>query len=613
MIKKLTYLIILFMFFLSACSSGSEINNSDFNDKDKLSEDFLMVGNSGSIYGLNYHNNESYSYDILNMPYFRIKSTIVNESKLMVAVGDYGVIMVTDDLINYESGWKMVQSKTQENLSSIAITTEGGYIAVGDKGVILTSQNGINWKLESSPTKNNLLKVVVSKSGLIAILADYNDTFSNSSIFSSKDGNTWLEFHQFNYHKLNDIAVNEQESFVAVGMTGAIFSSTNAITWDRKSIPSFQYNLYRVAASKSGNFVAYSSGPSPNIIIYSKSINEWFIAAAMITFQPYNILAKGESTFIVVGKNGNAAKSENNGWDWRIFNFGSNVILSTITTDYYGKFIATNEAREVLRSLNGENWTSYTICNNNTNSLRSIIKYKNQYIAVDNYGTILKLLPDNTLGTKISDTYVQLNDLITNKKNILTVGNKGTILSSVDGESWIKENSTLTSSLYSGLATISGKYLIVGDKGAILSSGDGGKKWTQESSQTNLNLYSIAEKNNILVAVGAGGTILRSGDGGKSWMNVRLNISKNIIKIINYNNKFIALTVDGLILSSVDGSKWDFENIALDNVSLNDFTCNNVVCVALGDNGMVFTTNDFKNWQKLSKINGYNLYRIMAQ
>jgi hypothetical protein len=38
-----------------------------------------MVGNSGSIYGLNYYNNESYSYEILNIQEFMINATVVNE------------------------------------------------------------------------------------------------------------------------------------------------------------------------------------------------------------------------------------------------------------------------------------------------------------------------------------------------------------------------------------------------------------------------------------------------------------------------------------------------------------------------------------------------------
>jgi photosystem II stability/assembly factor-like uncharacterized protein len=617
MIKKLTYFLILFMVFLSACSSGSEITNSGSTDKDKLSEGFLMVGGSGSIYGLNYYNNENYSYDTLNMPYFKINATIVNESKLMVAVGSNGVIMVTDDLINYESGWKMVQSDTDETLRSIAITKDGRYIAVGDNGVILTSQNGINWKLESSPTKTGLLKVVVSKSGLIVMLSAYQK-LSGNSILSSRDGNTWesVYFKESNY--INDIAVNENESFVAVGNSenkqGIILSSINAKDWNNEN---YSYNrpINKIAAIKNGNFIAISNWESTNQILYSVGgVKSWNATNFMHLF-PYNSIASKDDNIVVVGDNNVIVKSINSGLNWKYFNYPSDVSLNlnTITTDYYGKFIAISRDREVVKSLDGENWALYKIFNSNTFDIKSIIKYKNQYIAVGNYGTILKWLPDNTWGTKISGTSAPLYNLITNKKNILAVGYNGTILSSVDGESWVKESSTVNFSLSSGLATISGKYLIVGDSGTILSSVDGGKKWTQESSQTNLNLYSIAEKNNILVAVGNKGIILSSVDGGKKWTKILSGSTQNIIKIINYNNKFIALTVDGLILSSVDGSKWNFENIALNDVYLNDFTCNNVVCVALGVNGTVFTTNDFKNWEKLSKINGYHLYGIMAQ
>ena len=64
--------------------------------------------------------------------------------------------------------------------------SKGVYIAVGDKGSILTSSDGTNWTLAISPT-NNLLS---------GVTYDGSDTFvavgNNGAVLTSSDSTNWI-------------------------------------------------------------------------------------------------------------------------------------------------------------------------------------------------------------------------------------------------------------------------------------------------------------------------------------------------------------------------------------------------------------------------------------
>jgi photosystem II stability/assembly factor-like uncharacterized protein len=107
-----------------------------------------------------------------------------------------------------------------------------------------------------------------------------------------------------------------------------------------------------------------------------------------------------------------------------------------------------------------------------------------------------------------------------NKKEFLSVGDKGSIYTSSDGKQWIKQTSKVTSSLHFALWSSTLKsYVIGGDGGVILTSADGISFERVQNLPTVQNLYDITATGSAetkLIVVGDGGVILTSLD-GKKW------------------------------------------------------------------------------------------------
>ena len=98
----------------------------------------------------------------------------------------------------------------------------------------------------------------------------------------------------------------------------------------------------------------------------------------------------------------------------------------------------------------------------------------------------------------------------------VSVGWKGTILTSSDGISWTYRTSG-TSNYLDGVTYGNGLFVTVGWKGTILTSPDG-TTWTKRSSGISDRLMGVTYGNGLFVTVGWEGTILTSSD-GISWDN----------------------------------------------------------------------------------------------
>jgi len=84
----------------------------------------------------------------------------------------------------------------------------------------------------------------------------------------------------------------------------------------------------------------------------------------------------------------------------------------------------------------------------------------------------------------------------------VAVGEKGTILTSQDGVTWITRTSGVTSNLYR-VTHGNSTFVVVGEKGTILTSQDG-VTWTKRVSGITSALFDVTYGNNIFVVVGRG-------------------------------------------------------------------------------------------------------------
>ena len=94
-------------------------------------------------------------------------------TNVFVAVGDNGTVLRSEDGV----AWTVITPFTSANL--LAVTNGGRFVAVGAGGVIFTSSDGITWETRSSGTTADLTSVARTVQGYTAV----GDAGTNVSTF----------------------------------------------------------------------------------------------------------------------------------------------------------------------------------------------------------------------------------------------------------------------------------------------------------------------------------------------------------------------------------------------------------------------------------------------
>jgi photosystem II stability/assembly factor-like uncharacterized protein len=103
---------------------------------------------------------------------------------------------------------------------------------------------------------------------------------------------------------------------------------------------------------------------------------------------------------------------------------------------------------------------------------------------------------------------------------LVAVGERGHVVTSVDGENWVQAEHVPTRSTLTTVFATEGRLWAGGHDAVIITSGDHGKTWTRqffdtERQQAVMDILFTDETNGL--AIGSYGLILRTHDGGQSW------------------------------------------------------------------------------------------------
>ena len=98
-----------------------------------------------------------------------------------------------------------------------------------------------------------------------------------------------------------------------------------------------------------------------------------------------------------------------------------------------------------------------------------------------------------------------------------------------------------------------GIFVTVGDKGTIITSSNG-THWKVRTSGTSKYLWGITYGNGLFVTVGRR-TIFTSSD-GTSWTKINSGTSRHLRGITYGNGLFVTVGEDGIILTSSNGTSW---------------------------------------------------------
>lgn len=461
--------------------------------------------------------------------------SVVWSGTRFVAVGARGAIVSSVDGVV----WSARASDARSDLSGIAWNGTL-FVAVGFDGAVVTSPDSTTWTVQSSGGTSRLRAVVWAQNQFVAVGANQTDSSLIPVILTSPDGRTWTSRDVGGgTGELYGVAWSGRE-FLAAGEGGPPLASADGVTWTKRGIIGRSSTNLRWAGNQ---FVAIEQGAvftSPDGLTWTQRYT--------VTNHRLSSLVWNGSKYIAVGLGGLVASS---------------VDGSTWTNGSSGGFGALNDVA----------WDG------------------RQFVAVGIYGGIFTS-PDGLQWTqRNTGIRVGLAALLVLPEQIMAVGEASGIVTSVDGASW----RYMPSSIYGvrGITRGDGRLVVVGDAGRIATSTDG-VVWTPQNSTTGDPLYAAVHGAGQYIALGARGTVRTSRD-GTSWNEAQLGATGTIRGAAFNGVRFVAVGDDG-IFTTEDGATWVRRFTT--NRQLNAIVWNGSQFAAVGGSGAIVTSPDGLNWHE---------------
>jgi hypothetical protein len=309
---------------------------------------FVAVGKAGSIFssmnGTTWINRGS--------GYRSGFTSITFGDHTFVAVGD-DAIMTSPDGLNWIS-----RVAPRYNLQGVAYGSKN-FVAVGNEGAILTSDDGVTWTDHSLGYGPPLFGVAWGNGMFVAV-------GGNGHIITSPDGSTWtLRYYEYE-DVLNSVAYTGK-TFVAVGSlpTGGslILTSPNGLTWA-------PCNQGAVTGNINVTNVDHNAEP--------------FASIGYGSFPLYSV-AYGNNTFMAVGRDG--IMTSNDGIVWQQQDLDMNTHLDGIVFAD-NTFVAVGNKGIIYTSPDGTYWTRQSPCTQN--DLTGITYGNNTFVAATTNKTIIQ-------------------------------------------------------------------------------------------------------------------------------------------------------------------------------------------------------------------------------
>jgi len=429
-----------------------------------------------------------------------IFTSLVNDivwgDKQFIAVGYKGQIISSADGIT----WAQQTSGTNLRLNGIAYNGNI-FVSVGDKGKILSSKDGINWQQQSSTKSNNLYSIMYNGNQFLV-------TGESGLILTSTDGINW-DTANAGTNNIFEEVIWTGNKYIAVGKesnhsTGIIYSSQNGTNWTDKTPTEQKISFIRNIAYNGSKIVALMRSHA----ISSDDGIKWLLPDEKNShFTDHHAIATNTTETVIVGGNGSIFTStDEKNWQY----FSSFNDYNNSYNDVYWNSLQFLIVGDNGRLLSSPNRTDWQLENSGTqNNLNSIAWNEQKYVVVGDNGTIITSNTGITWENQLSGISSQLNDVLWTGTSFIAVGQNGIIIISTDGENWQQISSDTTINL--NAITYNGQqYVAVGENASIFMS-DNGTHWRQQFTQESQNiLYDIIWANDQFYAVGQSSMVYSS-------------------------------------------------------------------------------------------------------
>jgi photosystem II stability/assembly factor-like uncharacterized protein len=262
---------------------------------------------------------------------------------------------------------------------------------------------------------------------------------------------------------------------------------------------------------------------------------------------------------------------------------------------------------------------------------RDVVSYSDHFIVVGSKGRIDHLNYSGAITHTINVCQYALNCVISENQEVLAVGDKGTILLSSDGRTFISVKSGTTKDIHS-VTNFDGMLIASADDGLLLVSKNG-TLWSKLQLEVKGNIVSVTSNLSLCYGVSDRGEIISSYD-GINWKILDFNKEYSgyykpciFNKALMSNNRIVLAGrhVDGtpVVLFSTMGNVWTERTLVYDDEqgvpTLLSTVPNDIAYDPAGDqffiaceNGEILSLPSCTQCNKSAKVSDNDLYAIIC-
>jgi hypothetical protein len=488
----------------------------------------------------------------------------------IVVTGESGTVLYADAPDSFHAG-QLIGGPTTDWLEAVC-AAPSLLVAVGDRGAIYTSTNGVAWKRQANPESSPhwLLGVAAGNGNFVAV-------GEAGTILTSANGTNWTKRSSGSSLNLNRVAFG-YNTYTAVGDNGMVLVSTNGgLQWQTQNpLTGATRSLFNASYRGTDRLLVGDSE------VRLCDLGVWSDELAKTNGPPawtyYSTIGR-PSFFFIAGRTGMMAEGyqvnlEPYFWLQTAPSFRSWLFDVCWSSNLY---VAVGDYASVLTSGNGVDWTQELVPDSVTNAVfLGVGGTTNLLVAAGNQGSLMvstngwtNLVTTNATGNVTTQTVSTIgviwqavqprpttNDLqgvAWFNNQYVVAGDQGLVLTSPDGTAWASQ-ATPTSKLLSCLTASPGLLVATGDDGALITSPDA-TQWTARVSSTTNWLYRVRYLNGAFITVGQNGTVLTSPD-GTNWTAGTSGTSAWLYDVAWIDGTWFAFGAQGTLLSSDDAVTW---------------------------------------------------------
>lgn len=523
-----------------------------------------------------------------------------------LAVGDWGTVLISEDGCH----WRNRSLLTPDFFGCIcfgrgifvAYLFEPSSTPVGiSASYLLTSIDGENWGVAYSKTNASIYgrtgvisKIIFADGQFVAVGGNESPAAGErgSWVLTSTNGSDWCIRQPDSDLSLFSVAYANNK-YVAVGVNRISMVSSNALDWEvcttnDLNTPSQWVDII----FENEKFTVLANNgflDAPSALINSVDGRSWQSYIPLSDFKLRGI-SKIADTFVVAGQDGKAMTSLD-GTHWSSLLLPTNTEIYSVKTIRGTTFMLGSDG-VMLSTTNLTKWQTIPDRLGLEFVPQSFDFDRNVFVGFGCYGASFSSVDGQNWSIQTNSTSATINSITHDREKFVAVGYDHNILVSSNGQDWrIVYSDPSPRKVLSDVDWNGSLFVAVGWYGYTLTSADG-LEW-QVHQPTNNFFQTVTASKDLFVA--SMGVIVATSTDGIDW-SVKTNLGLMTTDGVYASGRFVLVGELGRAFVSTNGSEWT-PSVILDGWNMRRIISANDYFVASGDGGLIFTSKDGLTWQ----------------